>query len=107
MKLNLTAIIGLLLIVVAVFAGYILDFNGDWIAQAAGAAAGLGLIINAQVKKKEKARWKVYLIAGGVVVGVILAVVGGVSESIITTVVGSVLVIAGAAVGIVSGARNG
>ena len=107
MRFNLTAIVGLMLIVVSVFAGYILDFNGDWIAQVAGAAAGLGLIINAQVKKKEKARWKVFLIGGGLAVGVILAVVGGVSESIITTVVGSVLVIAGAAVGIVSGVRNG
>ena len=107
MKFNLWAIVGVLLVIVFVFAGHILDFNGDWIVQVAGAAAGLGLIINAKAEKTKTPRWQVFLVGGGLSLGVILAVVGGVNEQIITTIAGSVLVIAGAAVGIVSGAKNG
>ena len=108
MKGNIWAIIGILLIVVFAVIGHSLKFDQAWIVSIAGAAVGLGVVLRNQgAKRKKGERWKAYAIGGGVALGTILAVVGGVNESIITTIIGSVLVIAGAAVGIVSGVKNG
>ncbi len=105
---NLTSIIGLILIVAAVFGGYFMDFPQDWMLQVVAAAAGLALVISNQAKKLEKkAAWKAYLIGFLLAIGTILATYGGISESIITTIVGSLLVIAGIAVGVLAGVKNG
>lgn len=107
MKINVLAIIGLVLIAAFVILGYVWSFEQAWIVQLVGASAGLALIVGSGVDKKEPVdKWKGYLIGFGVSIGTILAVIGGIQESIITTIIGAVLLVAGAVVGIIMGQRE-
>ena len=105
---NLTSIIGLILIVLAVLCGYFMDFPQTWMLQVVSASAGLAMVFLDQVKKRDKKDyWKVYVIGFILSIGTILAIFGGVSDATITTIIGAVLIVAGAAVGVLAGVKNG
>jgi len=107
MKLNVLAIVGLVLVVVFVVLGFVWEFEQAWMLTVVGASAGLALIVMTGVEKQPTgSKWKAYLIGIGLSIGTMLAVFGGVQESVITTIIGAVILIATVIFGLIKGQRE-
>jgi len=104
MKLNVLAVIGLVLVVVFVVLGFVWDFEQAWMLTTVGASSGLALVIMAGVEKQPiGSKWKGFLIGLGLSAGTMVAVFGGVEESLITTIIGAVVLIVTVILGIING----
>lgn len=101
MKMNLMAIIGLVLIVGFVVFGFVSNFETSWLLSIVGASAGLAMIIGEVANKEpDGSKWKAILVGTGLSVGTMMAVFGGVTESAIVSIVGAVIVIVTVIIGI-------
>lgn len=107
MKINVMAIIGLVLIVGFVVAGYFMNFGQAWIIQVVGASVGLAMVVGSAVEKQPiGSKWKAYLIGIGIAAGTMLATFGGINESIIVSIVGAVILVATVVIGIINGQKD-
>ena len=104
MKLNVLAVIGLVLVVAFVVLGFVWEFEQAWMLTTVGASAGLALVVMTGVEKQPTgSRWKGFLIGLGLSAGTMVAVFGGVQESVITTIIGAVILIATVVIGLIKG----
>lgn len=101
MKLNLVALIGLILIIGFVAAGFVMNFETAWMLSVVGASAGLALLIGQTVEQEPVgSKWKAYLIGAGLSIGTMVSVFGGMSESVLVSIVGAVVLITSVILGI-------
>jgi hypothetical protein len=104
MKINVLAVVGLVIVVAFVVLGFIWDFKQAWMIEIVGAAAGLALVVTSGIEKQPTgSKWKGFLIGLGLSSGAMLAVIGGVQESVITTVIGAIVLIATVIIGVIKG----
>lgn len=107
MKLNILAVVGLVLIVGAVGFGFFTGFDQSWLIEIVGASTGLALVVSSVVEKQPiGSKWKAILVASGISFGTILAVSGGSTESAILTVVGAVIAILTVVMGVLKMEEN-
>jgi len=101
MKLNVVAIVGLILVVGFVAVGFILNFETAWMLSIVGASAGLAMLIGEVVEKEPTGdKWKAYLIGAGLSIGTMVSVFGGITESVLTSVVGAVVLLVAVVLGV-------
>ncbi len=107
MKINVLAVIGLVIVVVFAVLGFVWDFEQGWMIEIVGASAGLALVVSAGIEKQGTgSKWKGYLIGLGLSAGAMIAVIGGVQESILATIIGAVILIATVIIGVIKGQQE-
>lgn len=102
MKLNVLAIVGLVIMLAFVVFGFFIDFDQAWMLELVGVSVGLALVISTGVEKQPVgSKWKAYLIGIGVSAGAMVATFGGIKEDILISLIGAVMLIAAVILGII------